>query len=40
MQEALIFWPLILLVLRAEAMPCLVHLYATEDGRHGRLDLR
>jgi hypothetical protein len=40
MQQALIFWPLILLVLRVVAMPCLVRLCATEDGRHGHLDLR
>jgi hypothetical protein len=36
MQQALLFWPLCLLVLRAVAMPCLVCLYAVEDGRHGR----
>jgi hypothetical protein len=40
MQQALIFWPLHLLVLRAMAMPCPVHLYTVEDGRHGCPDLR
>jgi hypothetical protein len=39
-QQALLFWPLHLLVLRAVAMPCPVRLYAVEDGRHGRPDLR
>jgi hypothetical protein len=32
MQQALIFRPLHLLVLRAVAMPCPVCLYAIEDG--------
>jgi hypothetical protein len=38
-QQALIFWPLCLLVLRAVAMPCPVRFYAVEDRRHGRPDL-
>jgi hypothetical protein len=32
MQQALIFWPLWLLVLRVVAMRCPVHLCAIEDG--------
>jgi hypothetical protein len=40
MQQALIFWPLRLLVLRAMATLCPVRLYAVEDGRYGRPDLR
>jgi hypothetical protein len=40
MQQALIFWPLRLLVLRAVAMLCPVRLYAVEVGRYGCLDLR
>jgi hypothetical protein len=32
MQQALIFWPLRLLVLHVVAMPCLVRLCAVEDG--------
>jgi hypothetical protein len=40
MQQALIFWPLCLLVLRAVAMLCPVCLYAMEDGRHGCPELR
>jgi hypothetical protein len=39
MQQALIFWPLRLLVLRDVAMLCHVCLCAVEDGRYGRLDL-
>jgi hypothetical protein len=35
MQQALIFWPLCLLVLRAVAMLCPMCLCAIEDGRHG-----
>jgi hypothetical protein len=35
MQQALIFWPLHLLVLRAVVVPCPVRLCAVEDGRHG-----
>jgi hypothetical protein len=31
-QQALIFWPLRLLVLRVVAMPCPMHLCAIEDG--------
>jgi hypothetical protein len=38
MQQALIFWPLRLLVLRAIAMLYPMRLYAIEDGRHGRPD--
>jgi hypothetical protein len=40
MQQALIFWPLRLLVLRAVAMFRSVRLCAVEDGRYGGLDLR
>jgi hypothetical protein len=40
MQQALIFWPLSLLVLRAMATLCPVHFCAVEDRRHGRPDLR
>jgi hypothetical protein len=40
MQQALMFWPLRLLVLRAIAMLCPMCLCAVEDGRHGRPDLR
>jgi hypothetical protein len=40
MQQALIFWPLRLLVLRVVAMHCPMCLCAIEDGRHGCPDLR
>jgi hypothetical protein len=40
MQQALIFWPLCLLVLHAVTTLCLVRLCAIEDSRYGRLDLR
>jgi hypothetical protein len=40
MQQALIFWPLRLLVLRVVATFCPVRLCAVEDGRYGRPDLR
>jgi hypothetical protein len=40
MQQVLIFWPLHLLVLYDVAMFRLVRLYAIEDGRYGRSDLR
>jgi hypothetical protein len=40
MQQLLTFWPLHLLELRVVAIPCYVRLYAVEDGRHGRLNLR
>jgi hypothetical protein len=40
MQQALIFWPLHLLVLCAVALPCPMRLCAVEDGRHGHPDLR
>jgi hypothetical protein len=40
MQQALIFWPLHLLVLCAMAMLCPVCLCAIEDGQHGHPDLR
>jgi hypothetical protein len=39
MQQALIFWPLRLLVLRVVATLRPVRLCAVEDGRHGRPDL-
>jgi hypothetical protein len=39
MQQALIFWPLCLLVLRAVATLCPVSLYVVEDGRYGCPDL-
>jgi hypothetical protein len=35
-QQALLFWPLHLLVLRAMAVPCPVRLCAVEDRRHVR----
>jgi hypothetical protein len=40
MQQALIFWPLHLLVQHAVAMLHHVRLCAIEDGRYGRLNLR
>jgi hypothetical protein len=39
MQQALLFWPLHLLVLRVVTMPYPVRLCANEDRQHGRLDL-
>jgi hypothetical protein len=39
MQQALIFWPLYLLVLRVMAMLCHVRLCAVEAGRYGLSDL-
>jgi hypothetical protein len=40
MQQALIFWPFRLLVLRAMATLRPLHLCAVEDRRYGHLDLR
>jgi hypothetical protein len=40
MQQALIFWPLRLLVLHAVAMLCPMSLSAIEDGQYGCPNLR